>query len=52
MVQDLYIGQGVTVGLNKNKILEGFARFDGKKNNQLGVGVSGEKDVGEEARVG
>ena len=24
MVQDLYIGQGVTVGLNKNKILEGF----------------------------
>ena len=24
MVQDLYIGQGVLVGLNKNKIFEGF----------------------------
>jgi hypothetical protein len=28
MVQDLYIGQGVTVGLNKNKILEGFGHRD------------------------
>ncbi len=26
MVQDSYIGQGVTVGLNKNKTLEGFGR--------------------------
>ena len=26
MVQDLYIRQGVTVGLNKNKTLEGFGR--------------------------
>ena len=29
-----------------------WPRFDEKKNNQLGVGVSGGKDVGEEARVG